>query len=339
MCPERVSGLDELLVRTTPEPEAVESYVEAVAFVGTALMWSFERQKTEALVERLTQVGADVMPHSPMARGFASMLETSALYFFEARPWQGFKVAEQGLRDFKAVGSERNANILRILWGMHLAAMGELLGAMWTLREALDISSRTEGHLLLDSVLFYLNLVQAHSPEPGERQEAHAWALEWVGRESAYLFIPGMTHALLARMTAAGGALSEAESLARKACELLVPFPVYLTYARTVLSDILRAQGRSAEAREVAALGVQELEGMSNEGVYAVAMHLALAEACFAQGDASAGEAALRKALRCVRARASDIPEPEARERFLRQVPENARTLELARERWGESSA
>jgi hypothetical protein len=25
--------------------------------------------------------------------------------------------------------------------------------------------------------------------------------------------------------------------------------------------------------------------------------------------------------------------------RFLRQVPENARTLELARERWGESAA
>jgi hypothetical protein len=78
---------------------------------------------------------------------------------------------------------------------------------------------------------------------------------------------------------------------------------------------------------------------MRGEGVYAVGMYLALAEACIAQGDASAGEAALHKALRCVQARASDIPEAEARERFLSQVPENARTLELARQRWGESAA
>ena len=42
--------------------------------------------------------------------------------------------------------------------------------------------------------------------------------------------------------------------------------------------------------------------------------------------------------LRCVRLRASDIPDMEARERFLRQVPENARTLELARQRWGEAA-
>lgn len=56
-----------------------------------------------------------------------------------------------------------------------------------------------------------------------------------------------------------------------------------------------------------------------------------------AQDVREAGDEALRGALRCVRARASDIPEAEARERFLSQVPENARTLELARQRWGEA--
>ena len=46
--------------------------------------------------------------------------------------------------------------------------------------------------------------------------------------------------------------------------------------------------------------------------------------------------AALRKSLQCVRSRARDIPDEAARQRFLREVPENARTLELARRRWGE---
>jgi len=68
------------------------------------------------------------------------------------------------------------------------------------------------------------------------------------------------------------------------------------------------------------------------------ATRLALAEACLAEGDTGAGEAALRRAVECVRARASDIPEAGARERFLRQVPENARTLELARQRWGDAA-
>jgi hypothetical protein len=89
----------------------------------------------------------------------------------------------------------------------------------------------------------------------------------------------------------------------------------------------------------VAALGVQEMERMGSQGVYAVSMCLALAEACFVEGDDGAGEAALRKALQCVRDRAADIPDPTMRERFLRQVPENARALELARQRWGESAA
>jgi hypothetical protein len=71
------------------------------------------------------------------------------------------------------------------------------------------------------------------------------------------------------------------------------------------------------------------------QGAEAVELRLALAEACLAQGDAQAGEAALREALRCLRARAADIPDTAARERFLRQVPENARTLELARQSWG----
>jgi hypothetical protein len=65
----------------------------------------------------------------------------------------------------------------------------------------------------------------------------------------------------------------------------------------------------------------------------AVGMRLALVEACFAQREQVPGDAALRQALKCVHLRASDIPDAAARERFLRQVPENARVRELARQR------
>ena len=97
---------------------------------------------------------------------------------------------------------------------------------------------------------------------------------------------------------------------------------------------MLLAQGRATEAREVAALGVQGLERGGSQGAEAVGLPLALTEACLAEGDSQAGEAALR-GLQCLRTRAADIPDAAARERFLHQVPENARTLELARQRWG----
>ncbi len=336
--PELVSSLREVLVHTTPEPEAVESYIEAVVIVECTLIWSGERQNAETQLGRLMEMGAGVMAHSPMARGFMGLLKGYTVYFFEACPWRSFEMAEQGQRDFSAVGSERNALVMQVLSGMSLAATGDLPGTVAILREALATARRTEQHLLVESGLFILGMTLADSPEQVDRQDAHAWALEWVERECAYPFIPGMAHAVLARMAAARGALREAESHARKACEVLEPFLIYVAYARAVLSSILLAQGRAAEAREVAELGVGELERMRSEGVYAVGMYLALAEACFAQGDAEGGEAALRKALRCVRARASDFPGPEARERFLRQVSENARTLELARQRWGEAT-
>ncbi|QRK06599.1 tetratricopeptide repeat protein [Archangium violaceum] len=157
-----------------------------------------------------------------------------------------------------------------------------------------------------------------------------------IGAENGYSYRLGMAHAVLAKVMTNLGEPREAEPYARKACELLTPYGNELLHARAHLSAVLLAQGRAAEAREAAEHGVRELEQMRNSGVYAVAMRLALARACFAQGDVSAGEAALRKALQCVWERASDIPDPTLRERFLHQVPENARTLELAHQRWGE---
>lgn len=335
--PELSARLSRLLVDTTPEPEAIDAYSEAVALVGLAFIWFGERQKVETLLGRLMEVDADVMARSPMARGVVCFLSGNSFYFFGACPWRGFKVAEQGWRDFSAVASERGMNVMQILSGLSLAATGELEGAAELLREAVATARRTEQHLMVETALVALSLVLANSPTQVERQEAHAWALERVEVDSNP-YVPGMRHALLARMNAEGGALREAELHARKACEMLVPFQAYVAYARTVLSTILKAQGRASEARQVAEVGVRELERMGSEGVYAVAMHLALAEACFAEGDESTGEEALHKALRCVRARASDFPEPEARERFLRQVAENARTLELAHQRWGEAT-
>ncbi|QRO00448.1 protein kinase [Archangium violaceum] len=345
---DQVARLSELLLRTNPEPEAVAPYVESIALMGAAAIWSGARQKVEVLLGRLLEVGPEVMARDAVVRGWMGFLKSHLLYLLEARPWQAFLVSEQGWRDFRDIGSEREVILQQALSGAMLVSLGDIPGAVERLRAAVAVIQGKELHLVGTHVQLYLLQSLASSPEPAHRQEALLLAREWVthtlviertNSENSFSFRRGMSCAMLAHVMAGNGELREAESHARMACAQLAPFPAYLIFARTTLASVLLAQGRVAEARAVAALGVRELEQMGSEGEYAVSMYLALVEACFAGGDIGAGEAALRKAVRCVRARADDIPEPATRERFLRRVPQNARILELARQRWGEAVA
>jgi hypothetical protein len=345
---EEASRLSELLLRTTPAPEATAAYIEAVALMGVVVAWSGARRKLEAILERIQEVGAGSMSHDAMARGWMRLLKSYHLYFFEARPWQALMVAEQGRRDFDEIGSQRDMSTMRISTGLALASLGELPGAVEGMREVLASSQRAESHLATVYAQNSLCVVLAGSPEPAHRQEAHALllellthalVLEWMNDEKSGSYRLGVQYAMLAQVMLAKGELLEAEAHGRTACRLLASLLTCRVFAQTILSSILLAQGHTAEARQVAETGVQALEQAESMGVYAVASYLALAEACFAEADERSGEASLRKALECVRVRARDIPEPEARERFLRQVPENARTLELARQRWGETAA
>jgi tetratricopeptide (TPR) repeat protein len=335
---EEMYRLGESLLRVSPEPGAITAYVEALSMLGSVALWSGERHKVEAPIARSLEIGDEVMSHDAVARGCMRGLQCQFFLFYEAKPWQAFIQAERGSQDFRDGGSERYAINLRTLLGAAQAALGDVPGAVALLREAEAAAHRAEQPL---SVIFARrNLMQAlvGSTEHSHLREAHALVLDWMrSDDNRSIYMRGRAYAILARVLAASGELHEAESYARKACELLVHFRPFLSFARDVFSTVLRALGRATEARQVAALGARELEQMGSSGVFAVGVHLALAEACFAEGDGEAGEAALRQSLQCVRTRANDIPDSAIRERFLRQVPENARTLELARQRWGEA--
>ncbi len=236
------------------------------------------------------------------------------------------------------MGAEVSPLATQTLAGMALGALGDAPGALERLREGLEIARRVGLRYLLGYTGLPLALVLAEGAEESWRDEAEALALE--GLEGTHnLLHEGMAHLVLAKLAARRHRVTEAEARMGEVFQMLALFPPYLLFARRDFVTFLLAQGRAEEARRVAMLGVEELERMGGAGVHAVPMYLGLAESCFAQGDGTAGERALREAVRAVRARAGDLSEPEARERFLSHVPENARTLELARQRWGEDAA
>jgi tetratricopeptide (TPR) repeat protein len=330
---EQLTQLKQLLRGTTPAPEAIAAYDWAVSCMGLSFVFSGSRWELE---DWLGQMGKRVADGP--SRGWTRYIDGFFHHLFEPRPWHAFTQAEQGTRDFRELGAERDALIVQTFQAVALAGLGDVPQAVERMQEVLTVGRRLKALLAVGAAQHYLAQVLACSPEPAHRQEAYELVHEWVDLEDFYSYRRGIAHSVLAKVMGDRGGLPEAEAHARKACELLAPFEADVVSARRFLSNILFARGKTAEAREVAALGVRALKETRSMGVYAVAMHLALAEACFAEGDASEGEAALREASRCVRLRASDIPDDGARERFLRQVPENARTLELARQRWDELS-
>jgi hypothetical protein len=124
--------------------------------------------------------------------------------------------------------------------------------------------------------------------------------------------------------------------------ELQVAFGMAVTLERpgilATLSAIYLAQGRAEEALATAEEAVSRYTTMGGCGMFRGAfVRLAHAEALHATGARDAARAAIAGA----RARLSDIAgriaDPDYRKSFLEGVPENARTLALARTWLGEA--
>jgi hypothetical protein len=330
----QATGLGQLLVSTRPEPEARLTYLEVLHNVALGSIWDGAHRESSAFLARMLELRAEAPPEASLERTWSTTVQACFSLCFEGQLWQTGLWLEQVRREFLEVGLERAAMGTLILRAQALEAQGDRAGAEVLLRESLALARRLEQPIANLHAVLHLALFLAGSSDPAQREEALALTN---GLEVEHLH-PCMGHlcTVRARVAAARGELLEAERLARKACEELALLFFYQLNARVLRSQLLLAQGRTPEAREVAAESVREMEARSGTSLPAVRVYLALAEACLAAGDSQAGETALRKAVQCVRRRAHDIPDAAARQRLLRQVPENARTLELARQRWGE---
>ena len=332
---EKTAALNALLLRATPAPDAVTPYVEALTFVYNVSLWQGV-PGLETSFQRLVEVGTPFEARDATIRGW--LRYARSFRELGSRPWQAFLLARQSLEDFREVGSERLRAGALTLIGTLQFLLGDRQEAVATLREAIATSQRAKQQFAMLYAHLILNLVLASSPEQAQRESAADSARELLVSSQGNFLGQGVAHYVLAQVALGRGELAEAEVHGRQAYAWLATVPTYQFLASVSLSTLLLGWGRVSEAREVAERSARELERPGNSFVLnTVAVRLALAEACFAQADAPAGEEALRRAVRDVRVRAEDIPDAAARQRFLEQVPENARVLALARQRWGEA--
>jgi hypothetical protein len=330
------AALVEQLWQVTPEEDARVAYLETACFLNVSLAFAGARSQALAWLERMVAIAGPGPARDATARAWLSYAHGCVWYLMEARPWQSLEQARQGCEAFREQGWVYYIGP-QVTEGLALAALGDLPGGLEVLKEGLAKARQLGEPVSLAFARSSRALVLADLPEFASQEEARSLARQVREAPTSIPVFPIMASIALARVALARGEWAEAEDCARMACGQ--PFLSYRMVARATLSSVLRAQGRLAEARQEAANGVQDLERMGGAGTSSVGMYLTLAEACFAEGDTEAGEASLRKALWCLRVRAADIPDAALRERFLRQVPDNARTLMLARQRWGDAWA
>jgi len=330
-----VARLGMQLLTTAPAPEARTSYIETAAFLTAMNSWCGLRNEARTVLECLNAVGADILELDLIARGWTYCARAYVNHFLEAHPWQASLEAEEAVRSFREVNSDRNRTAPQALWGLTLEAVGDRPRAIAVLRDAVETCQRAGQTYATAACQMQLVLVLSNSSDAAHQEETAHLARHMLETNQGNLLFLGVAHMALAKVTGAQGWHTEAETHARKACELVGVLQHFQVIARTLLSTTLRAQGRFPEARAEAEACVQMLERMGVMGAAAVGAWLALAEAFFAQGDTAAGDQALGQASRCMSLRAENLPDEASRENFLRQVPENARTRELAHERWG----
>ncbi|HWO23956.1 MAG TPA: AAA family ATPase [Kofleriaceae bacterium] len=170
-----------------------------------------------------------------------------------------------------------------------------------------------------------LDAARAVATQLAEHGRAHRSSLE-----------EGRGRWVLAEALRRAGDLAGADRELAVALELAVPLerPGVLG----TLAALRLAQGRAAEALAAAEDAVARCAAMGGCGMYRGAfVRLAHAEALHGTGAHAEAQAAIAAARGRLVATADRIDDPEHRQRFLACVPENARTLALAREWLGEA--
>jgi len=327
--------LAQIFLSTTPAANAVSFYIQAASYLSVMHSWYGQPAQASTVLERMAQVGSAVARQDGMARGWLYAARGFFDHFHQPRPWQCLSWAEQGNQAFIEVNRNTNQSATQTLRGLALVALGNVPAALETMNEGLANALRYGLPYAINYTQVHLALVLANSPELSHHENGRQMAQHILKTERTNVLHLGLARLVLAKVAARDGQLPEAEAEARKACDVLVMFAPYQLMARATLCSVLVARQRTQDARAEAEQGVRVLERLGDAGAVSVSTWLALTEACFAQNDTQAGERALREAVRCLRLRASDIPAPAARERFLSLVPENARTRELALQRWG----
>jgi hypothetical protein len=311
-----------------------ERHAIACARVAIQLLQAGRRELSDVLFGYLDAAAGPAAAEPSVVARLEQARAVRALYDGDCE--ENLARMEASERAFLAAGDLRNAHSTRLNMISTQLEVGAYEEVERTMREAAATAERMD--LPTFAALARCNLgVALRARGAFEEARAASSAAARAFAAQGDLRLEGVSRSNLALVLAETGDLEGAAREAREAVEKVVKNGPARAYALAALARVELTRGRPMEALAAAREGMLAALGGIEEGESTVL--LVHAEALAAAGDQRAAAAAIAAARARLMARARRISDPARREGFLGGVPDNVRTLELARawvgEGWG----
>jgi eukaryotic-like serine/threonine-protein kinase len=329
--PGQLAVVGQMLLDLGKQRTIIGAHAVAAARAATQLLLGGKQDLALQLLELLEHVPDDVLRGNPAV---AARINVARYYraICGGDPGSGVEIAANAARLFESAGDLRNACVQRGDMAYAQVELGAYDQAQSTLRDVLSLSERLGRlHHASATAKHNLGMVLARLGAFQEAQTIENEALE-AFRTKGERRMEGKSRVFLAEIFLLAGDLEAAEREARTAVKTLSVAPPAKAYALAVSAQVELARGDTdraeKDARDADAL-LQQV-GVIDEGEAIV--RLVLAEALHAAGKTDEARTAIVAARDRLLERASHIRDEDLRRSFLEQVPENARTLSLARQ-------
>ena len=331
---EAVVRVADWLLETPPDEETRLAWLTAAARAAMQLAHAGRFDDADRLLEVVDRVQAE-LPGAALAAQARVCFARALRAKVEGDAGSYLELCERAVRSAEEAGDLRYACLQRNNVGYALMELGSWERAERALRETIADAGRIGLPLPLAVSRGNLGLTIALRGDLREGEELLRDALGQLERQGQSRLVGG-TRDYLAVVLLLGGDAVAAEQEARAAVAAL---DAYAPRQPQVLATLARALLALARAPEAVAEIARAMEILSRLGATTTGeaqVRLANAEVHHAVGDETLARAAIDVARARLRERARKIRDPQLRESFLTRVPENARTLELARAWLGE---
>jgi serine/threonine protein kinase/tetratricopeptide (TPR) repeat protein len=303
--------------------------VSAVAHVAASLLHAGQHAAAEALIEQINQVAWPIAERdSTLAARIHALHASRALCGGD--PAAALYFSEMSVPGFLQTGDRLNACVGQVNAANARIQLGAYAEAEQALRSTLQDARRMG--LANVAALAKQNLGPALL-EQGAVDDAYK-----LEREAVSDFVlqsnrrqEGRARIYLAAIQLQRGDPNAAEAEAQAALEALATTPPLRAYALAMWAKVLLAKGNAPSSLGVAGAAMEVLASLGGMEEGESLLRLVYAEALHAAGYADAARAAIVSARARLVHRASRMTDPIARAGFCERVPDNARTLALAR--------
>jgi tetratricopeptide (TPR) repeat protein len=332
-CPLGTLEQHEQLLRqaTTTQPAAGAEAARLTALAGIACELQFGGLRslaTEMLVHIAELEGSEEARQPTVAGRIANARAIEAMC--QGDPAEGADLFGAAAAHFAEAADLRGACMMSMNAGFGLSELGAYAEAERTLRPTLAMAERLGVPFVAASTRQNLALPLEGLGSLEEARALQEAALEAL-RAQGDRRMAGASRIALASILGASGDLEQAERHARMAVDELAQVLPMRAKALGMLARVLLLARRETEALEAAHQAMDQMTALGSLDEGEALIRLVYAEALHATGAGAAADLAIAAARDRLFARAQKIADPSRRAGFLERVPENARTMALAR--------